>query len=213
MITEAGYLIEKVEIDFSNDYSSNVNNIMKIKINLVLNVFLILIWVMSSCSSLRYEKHELLDKMDKLVEASIDSRINRIDRYLFKQHSLVRESLLNEIQDIILRNDTIILLCARSIQSGDYYGSVWTPNQSLNYNTRDGIDSIQITKNQIKYSDFIISNVLRQNWNIIKERQKEQGAALGGNLVHVFYIRNINEEYYVDYFKFAEFLDSLSMPY
>lgn len=172
------------------------------------------VFVLMSCASLKPEEPSLVSRIAELQESAFDARSYKYYRKLSKSRALVRNSLFDNLKYVISESDTVILFSTYDDQIGRFEGTLWTPQKSYNYATISGMppDTLNITKGKPLYSDFIITNVLKRNWDVIQSRQKEQGSLLGGTFVQVFFIQKENEERNIDYFTFEEFFDAFPMP-
>lgn len=209
MIRKVEYLTEEAVTDFL--INSGVF-VMKINIKIYLVAFFICInaFVLMSCALLKPEEPSLASRMAEIRESAFEGKINKQGRRIFKIESLVHKSLFDKLQDLITESDTVILFSTYDIQTAVFEGTLWTPQKSLNFKRQPGlpIDMLDITEGKPLYSDFIITNVLKRNWDAIQSRQKEQGITLGGTAVDVFFLHKENEEFKIDYFTFQSFFDA-----
>ena len=124
-------------------------------------------------------------------------------------YSLLRHKIFNPKNMINFLNttDTIIIFQSHDIQIANDYGSIWSCNESYNFESNSG--SFELKKEECYYSDFIINKIKSKDFKSIKNTEDKEGALLGGSNVDVILIikKNITNE--ITSFEFDEFFSSL----
>lgn len=147
------------------------------------------------------QREFLIDKISENLELS-----KEIENY-----SKVRKILFSNLDESDLcKSGEIILFESYDVQSAIYSGSIWSKNLSLNYEYDSGMkDEINLKKEPLNYSDFIIENILTGNYSMIKASETKEGKLLGGNHVFVHFIKKIDDRYIINNYEFNEFFTAL----
>ena len=143
---------------------------------------------------------KILLKNGSLKNEIIASEFNRL-----------RKIFLNKLPiDTLSDKKEYILFESFDSQSAIYQMFMYNMNITYEFKYFAPNDSLIINKTNKTYSNFIISNILNENFEKIKERQTEQGFVTGGVRVYVYLIKYKNDILNIKPFYFDEFHDAIS---
>jgi hypothetical protein len=175
-------------------------------------IFILISILFHGCFN-KMSKNSLLNQIELSQKEFL---INKIPENLelakeIEKYSKVRKILFSSLDESgLCKSSKIILFEAYDVQSAIYSGSIWSKNLSYNYEYDSGMkDKIKIKKEPLNYSDFIIENILTDNFSTIKASETKEGKLLGGNHVYVHYIKKIDDRYIINNYEFNEFFSAL----
>ena len=102
--------------------------------------------------------------------------------------------------------DTVVYLVACDVQTGKRYGTVWTPRRTFDFEYGD---SLSVKDEPLTYSGFALDRLVKWDTSAVRDREREQGALLGGSRVLAILVTQTGSGQEERRFAFDEFFDSL----
>lgn len=106
--------------------------------------------------------------------------------------------------------DSLLILEAYDVQIGQVYGTIWSPQQSINFERASGQPVID--QGAPFFSDFVLDRLAKWDTVSVRTREIDQGALLDGSYVAVELQIREHGRTRIRRFGFEEFLDALRDP-
>ena len=179
--------------------------VLMINSKILLIIFFFVSFMLPKCY-LSSKSVSLLKEIDSTQKKFYQEKYNSNEPL---SYSLLRHKIFNSKKMINFLNttDTIIIFHSHDIQTANDNGSIWSRNESYNFESYSG--SFKLIKEECSYSDFIINKIKLKDFESIKNTEEKEGALLGGSIVNVILIIKKNNRNEITSFVFNEFFSSL----